>query len=315
MSSPPVTFALPVKNGMPFIRETLQSIAEQNYPNYSLLVWDNGSDDGTVEEVQRWIPDRIRGTCITAEPLPFEASLRSLVESADSEYIARIDADDNNYPQRLSRQVEFLEANQDFAAVGAQVRMIGEDGRPLDFEYPLPTEYHEVLAMMILQCPLHHPVVTFRKSKVLEVGNYRDLKPMEDYDLWLRLSAEYKLTNLPDTLLDYRVRENSITRQAKVHTPYIENRFEFLASMGEPYFAITEEKLLKLFHKKAIPSFPYLIKYANHIHKRTGEPLRRILSNPSFLFHARSLTHPNDLFSRAVWFFFDAGNKTTETNE
>src|SRR5438270_212199 len=102
-----VTWLMPVKNGMPHLPATLQSIEAQTYQNWEVLVWDNGSTDGTLEELQRWIPSRLPGRIVSAEPLSLGTSLARLVEAAETELCARIDADDVNYRERLEKQEEF----------------------------------------------------------------------------------------------------------------------------------------------------------------------------------------------------------------
>src|SRR5438552_5677499 len=103
-----VTWLMPVKNGMPYLSETLASIEAQTYRDWEILVWDNGSTDGTLDELRRWIPSRLPGRIIDNRPLSLGNSLAALVEAAGTELCARIDADDVNYPERLERQVAFL---------------------------------------------------------------------------------------------------------------------------------------------------------------------------------------------------------------
>ena len=103
-----VTWLIPVLNGMPYISETLASIEAQTYQNWEVLVWDNGSTDGTLEELEKWIPTRLPGRIITGEPLSLGDSLARMVEECKTELCARIDADDINLPERLEKQVAFF---------------------------------------------------------------------------------------------------------------------------------------------------------------------------------------------------------------
>jgi glycosyltransferase involved in cell wall biosynthesis len=96
-----VTWLLPVKDGMPYLPETLASIESQTYRNWQVLAWDNGSTDGTVAELHKWMPSRLPGKVIDYEQLSLANSLAKLVETAEIEFCARIDADDINYPERL----------------------------------------------------------------------------------------------------------------------------------------------------------------------------------------------------------------------
>ena len=73
-----------VKNGMPYLPETLASIEAQTYRDWEIVVWDNGSTDGTLDELRRWIPSRLAGRVIYGNPLSLGTSLAKLVETARS---------------------------------------------------------------------------------------------------------------------------------------------------------------------------------------------------------------------------------------
>src|SRR6185437_3718216 len=96
--TPPVTWLLPVRNAMPYLTATLQSIADQTYRNQKIIAWDNGSNDGTAEELHRWIPAMIPGLVISDQPMRLGPSLARMVEMADTELCARMDGDDLNVP-------------------------------------------------------------------------------------------------------------------------------------------------------------------------------------------------------------------------
>src|ERR1700761_2736267 len=167
-----ITWIMPVKNGMPYLPLTLQSIAEQTYKNHSILVWDNGSTDGTLEELQRWIPARIPGVVVADRAMSVGRSLAALVETARTELCARIDADDINEPTRLEKQAAHMCAHPEIAALGSQVRLIDAHGIPTGGSWDCPTNDAEVRWLTRWQSGLTHPAVMFRKSAVLRAGNY-----------------------------------------------------------------------------------------------------------------------------------------------
>ena len=103
-----VTWLLPVLNAMPHLRDTLASMADQSWHLHHVIAWDNGSSDGSVEELRRWIPHRLPGRIVTDRPAGLGASLAAMVELADTELCARIDSDDVNEPDRLRAQVELM---------------------------------------------------------------------------------------------------------------------------------------------------------------------------------------------------------------
>ena len=214
---PQITWLMPVRNGMPYLPETLASLEAQTYRNHTLLVWDNGSSDGTLEELKRWIPSRIAGRIVSDRPMGLGASLAALVETAQTEFCARTDADDLSVPTRLEVQLSYLQMHPDAVAVGTQVDFIDDDGRLMPDPWIFPTDDAEIRWGTRWR-PLNlHGTFLFRRSKVLEAGNYRDCKPMEDHDLLIRLSRLGKMPNLEARLYQWRRHSRSVTTQIPDH--------------------------------------------------------------------------------------------------
>ena len=206
---PEVTFIMAVRNGMPFIAQTLASIADQTYAQRRLIVWDNGSTDGTQEELRRWVPDRIDGELVLDRPLPLGRSRAALVELAQTELIACIDADDLNRPTRLERQVERILQAPELVALGTVPDIIDDTESSLpDWIYPL--EDAEIRWRTRWQTSLNASAVMFRRSAVLSAGNYRDV-PSEDLDLWIRLARLGRMENLKERLVLYRRHSANLT--------------------------------------------------------------------------------------------------------
>ena len=206
-----VTWLLPVKNGMPYLPETLASIEAQTYTDWEIIAWDNNSTDGTLEELHRWIPARLPGRIISDKPLSLGNSLAALVELARTELCARIDADDLNHPERLAQQVAFMIDNPRVGLLGADVNFIDARGRKCP---DLWSQHHtdaEIRWNLRWTTSFNHPAVMFRRSVVLAAGNYADCMPYEDHDLWYRVAQIAEVANLPARLVDYRIHESSVT--------------------------------------------------------------------------------------------------------
>jgi glycosyltransferase involved in cell wall biosynthesis len=208
-----VTWLMPVKNGMPYLPETLASIETQTYRNWELLVWDNGSTDGTLDELRRWVPSRLPGRVIYDNPLSLGNSLARLVETAQTELCARIDADDVNYRSRIERQVAFMRARPEVVLVGTDIEFIDEKGSVIAGAWTHQHEDADVRWQLRWECPSCHPTVLFRRSAVIAAGNYRDCMPYEDHDLWLRMALIGEMANLPAVLVKYRWRSTSVCGQ------------------------------------------------------------------------------------------------------
>ncbi|HSU30236.1 MAG TPA: glycosyltransferase [Bryobacteraceae bacterium] len=197
-----VTWLMSVRNGMPYVSQTMASIAAQTYTNHKILVWDDCSTDGTLEVLREWIPHRIAGRIFAGRSMRLGPSLAFLVEQADTELCARIDADDVSMPDRLDKQVAFLAKHPGVGVLGAHVRVIDENGAEQEI-WHYDTDEAELRWLSRWQARIPHTAVMFRRSVVLAGGNYRDVKS-EDQDLWFRLSLSTGMMNYPEILALYR---------------------------------------------------------------------------------------------------------------
>jgi hypothetical protein len=210
MSDSRVTWLLPTLNAERFLTETLGSIARQTHGDHEVLGWDNGSVDQTVEILRQWIPSRIPGRIVTDSPFASLGDcLAAMVETASTELLARIDADDLAHPGRLAAQVAELRGNTALLGCGCQEHRIDEQGHPLRSvrRYTLPTD---VRFALLFTNPLPHPGMMLRRSAVLAAGNYSDLPMGQDLDLWHRLTELGPVSQVGRPLLTYRVHSGSI---------------------------------------------------------------------------------------------------------
>lgn len=281
-AEPPVTWLMPVKNGMPYLSETLDSIVKQTYKNYSILVRDDGSTDGTLDELKRWIPARIPGQIFTGPSLGIGRSLAFLVEQARTEFCARIDADDVNLPQRLERQVDFLIQHPKVGVVGSQIVTIDGSGNGLG-EYDHETEDAEIRWLSRYGCRICHPAAMFRRSVVIAIGNYRDIARYEDADLWLRMSRVAEMANLPERLLCYRRFSASVTGSVRDWLPVLREGALLNAATLFPGIA-DPEKAMDLWEA----TVPRRLTYASQVH------------HPAKLSHLRALKRSAVLLAREV---------------
>lgn len=302
-SEPKVTWLLPVRNGVKFLPETLASIEAQTYTNWEVLAWDNGSTDGALEELRRWIPGRIRGRIVDTKPLPLADCLREMVLMADTELCARIDADDLSLPARLERQVGFLREHPEIALVGSRACLIDETGAVLGKYRLLPCTHDDILLYAMHANPIVHPAVLFRRSAVIAAGNYRHVGAVnvEDYDLWLRMALTFRVANLADELIQYRMHDESVTRRS-------DRQNELQAALNVRFcehapalYGISRENAMRLRTATHRRSFVLLCQAARHLSRtQGGTTLGRILS-PWMHVSARQLTGGRDLFSRATF--------------
>ena len=133
------------------------------------------------------------------------SALNKGLRIAQGKYIARMDADDISFPNRIATQVQFMEVHEDVGVLGTTAFRINEIGKPLG-KLDCPLSDLEIRWWALLRSPMIHPTVMLRaevlKSRAIE---YNAIFYVEDYDLWTRLLEETKFTNLPTPLLYYRV--------------------------------------------------------------------------------------------------------------
>lgn len=207
----PLTVIMPVRNGERYLEEALCSLCAQTDRRFSVLVWDDGSEDATAEILNRWLPTRLPGRVLGHEPIGIGKALARLVDSAPSPMIARMDADDRCDAKRFELQLNTLTQRPDLAVLGTQMRRFSAEHGEQAACTQHPCNDADLRWAMRLGNPLNHPTVMMRRQAVLDCGNYRDLRPGQDDDLWLRIARRYRIENLGESLLDYREHSASIT--------------------------------------------------------------------------------------------------------
>lgn len=206
MSPTVVSVVLPVRNGEAFLVEAIESVLEQTLDSLELIVVDDGSTDGSAE-----IAAALGVTVLRQEPLGLVAALNRGIEQSRAPYIARMDADDVSLPQRLARQVEFLDGSPRAGIVAPGVEVIDAAGARLD-EIVLPPDDASLRRRLLLRNPFTHGSVVIRRAALDAVGGYRaDYGANEDYDLWRRLARSWELAALPEILYRYRRHERATT--------------------------------------------------------------------------------------------------------
>lgn len=209
MSAPEVTVLMPAHNAGRYLEPAVSSILRQTLREFTLLVIDDGSTDGSIERLRTLRDGRIR-VVRNERNLGLVATLNRGLDEATGRYIARMDADDLAHPNRLERQVAFLERRTDVGLCGTWFSRFGAQPRRI---IRPPTEPAEVEAELFARSPLCHPSVMVRRD-VLERFRLRyDAAYLhcEDYELWTRLAQVTRLANLPEVLLHYRVHPGQVS--------------------------------------------------------------------------------------------------------
>lgn len=206
--APLVSIILPVYNRMQVVK-TIKSVLCQTYKNYELIIIDNASTDNTVKEIEKINDKRIK-LYVNSENRGQTYSLNRGLEIASGEYIARIDSDDLMYPERLEKQVLFMEANSDHVICGSNATLIDDDDKEFGVLSYCENNDNIVLGGTFF-CPFAHPAVMIRADVVRKQKLFYDetYKIAEDYELWMRLLQYGKGFNFQEPLIYYRMGLNN----------------------------------------------------------------------------------------------------------
>jgi hypothetical protein len=227
-----------------------------------------------------------------------------MVEEAQTEFVARMDGDDVCAPDRFEKQLAAMRGDSGLAAVGGQMELMDGRGDKIGEMPEYPIDFCGVLCRILIQSPLSHPSVMMRRSKVLEAGNYRVPKPMEDFDLWFRMAGVGKIENLPNKLLKYRITDTSITNQSKRAGEHGGEVKECVRRNLGRAFEISEGSVRLLVDRRHPVAFLPMLRAARRISNLSGVDLRGVLARPEFLFSARCYTGKLDVFSKLVYRFW-----------
>lgn len=195
-----VSILLPVYNGEKYLAEAIASLLAQTYSSFEILVLDDGSTDRS-QEVARSFPDERIRIVPNGCNMGVAKTLNKGISVSRGRYIARMDSDDKAFPERLQRQVSFLEENPGVSMVGSNALSL-ETGKPT---FPVPLTHEEIHANLLFNCSFLHPTVVWRKDDFIEENLWYDENPTaEDYELWERAALVLRMANLRQPLLHYR---------------------------------------------------------------------------------------------------------------
>lgn len=214
MNSVDVTVLMPAYNVANYIAEAIRSVLEQTFTDFELLIIDDGSADDTVAEIHTFRDPRIR--LIRANHEGFAAALNRGIQEAKGYYIARFDADDICYPERLSVQYHFMKAHPEYILTGTDADYVDMTGEHIfTYQYKGYSD-EEIRRLDPVVCPFSHTTVMFKKDEVIKAGGYNIYSPtFEDHLLWLKMIRMGKVCNFRQSLVKVRFNPESFTIDEK----------------------------------------------------------------------------------------------------
>jgi glycosyltransferase involved in cell wall biosynthesis len=202
MSQPLISVILPVYNGEKYLKDAIDSVLQQSYTNFELIIINDGSKDNSEKICTSYSDSRIR--YFSYDNSGLAKTLNKGIGLAQGDYIARQDQDDISLPQRFELQMKFMEKNPDVILLGTSGIIINEmDIKIGEHKHPAPSS---ILAFdLMFDNPFIHSSVIFRK-KYNGITFFYPESPdvFEDYGMWSEMSRHGKLSNLEDSLILYR---------------------------------------------------------------------------------------------------------------
>lgn len=206
---PKVSVLMPVYNTKEeYLREAIESVLNQTFPDFELIILNDASKDENVERVVRSYTDKRIVYAKNQQNMGISRTRNRLIDLAKGDYLAITDHDDVSLPDRFEKQVKFLDRHPDVGVVGAAMQEL-PSGRVVK----MPETNREIEEHLCFVSAVAHPVSMIRKKVFLETGlRYEeDFSPAEDCALWCRLIGKTRFYNLPDVLLKYRWHETNQT--------------------------------------------------------------------------------------------------------
>lgn len=211
---PRVAVLVAVYNGMPYVEDAIQSVLDQTFGDFELIVVDDASTDATPAALERFRRQdaRVRLFRMTANSGPVLAANRGLAE-VRAPLVARLDADDVCRPDRLALQVDAFDQDPGLVLLGSAFDYIDAAARVVGQGNPALDDAALQVGLMESGNPFCHPSVLMRTDALRSLGGYRQvLNPYGlDYDLCLRMAELGKVGNLPQRLIGYRIHPGQIT--------------------------------------------------------------------------------------------------------
>ncbi|MEO7308262.1 MAG: glycosyltransferase [Ferruginibacter sp.] len=242
-TDPKITVLMPAYNAEKYISAAIQSVLDQTFHDFELLIINDGSTDATEKIIRSFTDDRIR--FINQANHGVAAALNMGLLNANSSLIARFDADDICFKERLQIQYEALCSHPEYIIIGSDAEYVNSAGEYV-FTGRLPAySSTEIQQLHFAKCPFIHSAVMFRKENILQAGGYHEQAyTFEDHLLWSKITPQNKTCNLPQPLIQVRLNPESVCIDEKWRT----KRFHEIKSRAIREGNITDEEGNELLH-------------------------------------------------------------------
>jgi len=227
-----VSIILPTYNGnKKWISESIQSVLDQTYTNFELIIINDASTNDIETTILAFAKkdERIK-YYKNDENLQLTRTLNRWIKLSQWKYIARMDDDDiRATPDKLEKQMAFMEQNTDYGVVWSGVIIIDENGKKVE-KLIIRCSDQDIRNNLLKSSQIAHASVLIRRSVLDDVWLYNEQRNLvEDQELWLRIGMKYKLYNIPECLFQYRINPHwvSIARFKKQRALWIKLLYKY----------------------------------------------------------------------------------------
>lgn len=209
--TPLVSIIMSVYNEEKYLRQSMDSLIGQTLADFEIIVVDDCSEDRTTEIIESFRDDRIR-LIRNEQNRGLTRNLNRALDYCRGKYIARMDGDDISLPERLEKQVHYMETHPDRMLAGCQTRTFGEQ----NLVWRLKDNPEKLRIMMLLRPVLAHPSFIMRGELIREYGFRYDesFRSAQDYDFAQRVSEQFRIGIVPEVLLCYRTHKEQVSSRS-----------------------------------------------------------------------------------------------------
>ena len=213
MNTELLSVIMPVRNGMPFLKDSVNSILSQSYKNFRFFIVNDASKDDSLIYLNSLSDNRIM--IVENNGKGIADALNTGLHHVTSKYVAMMDSDDIADVRRFEKQIDSLENDSELVLVGTSIKYFSDINFIRSWKVNLPTTDKAIKEGIINgKYVLSHPTIMMRTEAIRKIGGYNESAfPIYDHDMYLRLSAMGKFTNLNQCYTYIRIHKESFTNQ------------------------------------------------------------------------------------------------------
>lgn len=248
-----LTVVMPVYNGQEYLKEAINSVLEQSYQNYELIIIDDGSTDDSVEIIKSYKDSRIRFLQNGANyGVGYTRNVG--LDEAKGDFLAWMDCDDLIHPKRFEKQIDLLTKNPEVGICGSWCVRIGE-GRPRINRSPTDSEI--IKASLLFYPPITPNTAMYNMSLINEAGIRYDrrLRIAEDYDFYFESSFHFPIKTIPEVLYYYRASDSSVMKKYELQEKKMMEFHKIIYSKGFDKLGLEKKEENFILHRRIMSPF------------------------------------------------------------